>query len=140
MPLPSVVVQDAKGRTTTLKEILAEKKGTARLVLLHLWAPYCPPCVREMQQLDSLWPKLREKGVEIIILAQDPDGEITVPAFARRREIRVLPLFIDKERQALKSLASAGIPITYMLDTEGRMTFAHEGPLDWGGWLETLTP
>ncbi len=133
-PLPSLVLRDGKGGQTLLNDLLREKNLGFRSVILHLWAPNCLPCVPEMQALDAAWPALQASGVEVIALAQDPDGTVTVPAFARRLEIRHLPLYVDTERRALKGLQSRFLPVSYLLDGEGKAAALHEGPLDWASF------
>ncbi len=129
--LPSLVLRNEKGEQKLLSELLREKAPQTRQIILHLWAPRCPPCIREMQALDAAWPALHASGVEVIALAQDPDGVITVPAFAQRQEIRHLPLYVDTERLVLKGLESPFLPISYILDEGSRVVALHKGPLDW---------
>ena len=44
-----------------------------KLVILNIWATWCPPCRREMPDLDKLYNKMQQKGVEVIAISdEDP--------------------------------------------------------------------
>jgi len=46
-----------------------------KLVILNIWATWCPPCRREMPDLDKLYNKMQQKGVEVIAIS-DEDPEV----------------------------------------------------------------
>src|SRR3990170_7497736 len=66
--VPAIRFQNASGETRTL----ADFKG--RVVLLNLWATWCPPCKEEMPSLDRLMSMLPEKDIYILPLSVDVSG------------------------------------------------------------------
>ncbi len=128
--LPNAVVTPVKGNKLVLADSVKPDEGE-HTVLLHLWAPNCPPCYAEMQTLDASAHALHEKGFRIIALAEDPDGLITVPAFTKRYEIRHLNMLIDTNRAVSMALQPEGLPTTYLLSANGDIIGEHIGPVDW---------
>ncbi len=131
LPIPSVLVRDVKGQRDRLKDLILEALEENRLVLLHLWAPFCPPCRPEMRALAAARPRLKAQGIAVIALAEDPDARHTVPAFARRFELRDLPLYMDEDSLAAEALEPPGIPSTYLLGPKGEFVARHDGALNW---------
>jgi len=63
-PLPSPIVT-TDGRTLSNADI------AGRVVVLNFWAPWCPPCVREMPELDRFARSEAGKDALVIGLAID---------------------------------------------------------------------
>lgn len=133
-PLPALVVRELSGREWGLAELVKKMRqntpGETTLVL-HLWATNCGPCQPEMRAIDEALPQIEQQGLKIIALAQDPDGSVTVPAFIKRHGIKRLPLYIDPTQLATKRLAPRGLPTSYLIDTQDRITAIHTGSIEW---------
>jgi peroxiredoxin len=128
LKLDSFWLKAADGRDLALRDLWS---GPAQTLFLHLWAPSCLPCVKEIKELDAAFPRLKDQGIHVIALAQDHDGIVTVPAFARRQGILNLPLYIDVNRLAWQGTRARGLPVTYQIDGQGRVLAMHEGAVDW---------
>ncbi len=64
-----------------LNALLKSDKG--KVVILNLWATWCPPCRKEMPGFINLYRKYKDKGVEIIGVAFDENGPEVVPPFIK---------------------------------------------------------
>ena len=126
-------VKDLQGTEIDATQLLAA--GTRGPVYLHLWAPACLPCVKEIKELDQVVSALAAKNISVIALAQDYDGTVTVPAFARRHGVKSLPLYIDEGKRAFKKSGARGLPTTYRVDPQGRLIEIHEGAVNWAGLI-----
>jgi thiol-disulfide isomerase/thioredoxin len=133
--LPGIIVEDLSERKTALAEIIRTKSGHGR-VILHLWATFCPPCLEEIRQLSGLQQTLSRKGIQVIVIAQEPDGLITVPAFQRRHGIALQNVFIDRTGTIAGKLGGQGLPASFLLNGDGRLGARHTGPLDWSLLVE----
>jgi len=63
-PLPAPI-KTLDGRTLSAADL------NGRAVILNFWAPWCPPCVREMPELDRFSRSPAGRGVLVIGLAID---------------------------------------------------------------------
>lgn len=129
--LPGVMATPLKGDKIPLRDFVQREGATHGFVLLHLWAPNCPPCHAEMKELDAAHTKLAEKGVKVIAIAEDPDGLVSVPAFSVRHSLTNRDLLIDTTRALMLALRPAGIPMTYLVLPDGKIVGAHTGPVKW---------
>src|SRR3989339_2216410 len=68
-----------------LKAVLENNKG--KVVILDLWATWCPPCRKEIPGFINLYNKYQGKGVEILGIAFDENGVEVVPPFIKKMEI-----------------------------------------------------
>src|SRR5699024_8270060 len=49
-------------------------------VVLNFWATYCEPCEAEMPYMEKLYPKYRDKGIEIVAVSLD-GGQLVIDRF-----------------------------------------------------------
>ena len=68
-----------------LKTVLENNKG--KVVILDLWATWCPPCRKEIPGFINLYNKYQGKGVEILGIAFDENGVEVVPPFIKKMGI-----------------------------------------------------
>lgn len=122
--VPQVGYADADGKTHTL----AEHKG--KVVVLHFWAKWCPPCVEElpeMQQALAEWGF----GDDLVVLPLSLDRvPETVKGFYAGNDI-TLPMVFDEKGTAMRALEIRGLPSTVVLDREGREVARRAGVVDW---------
>src|SRR5438552_12173394 len=111
--LPPLTLTDENGAATSL----AAFRG--RVVLLNVWATWCSPCREEMPTLDRLQAALGGPNFEVVALPIDPAGLPVVQAFFRQIGIKHLHPYLDTSQQATE-LAMAGIPLSLLIDRDGR--------------------
>lgn len=116
---------DGEGRSRTL----ADFEG--KVVLLNLWATWCPPCRKEMPALDHLQAALGGPGFEVVALSIDRAGVEPVRRFYGETEVKHLGIYLDTSGKALRGLGAVGLPTTLLLDREGREVGRLVGPAVW---------
>lgn len=126
-PPPGTPLLDAQGRTVHLAELKAP------VVVVNLWATWCPPCVREMPTLARL--QAAYPGHLLVVpVSMDRAGD--------RERARAFiadhpPLgFYQDPRDALAFALSPsveGFPTTVIYDRTGRERARLSGAADWNG-------
>lgn len=115
---------------------LAQWKGKPMLV--NFWATWCPPCVKEMPELDALHK--RHAGVQFLGLAVDSSANVV--KFVAKLPVSYTLLVagagsIDLMRRL--GNAPGGLPFTVILAADGRITKQILGPVDPAGLDKWLT-
>ncbi len=123
--LPAVTFYDEKGAPVTLADFKGE------VLLVNLWATWCPPCVAELPALDTLQAKLREKGLHVLPISLDNKPVADVAAFLAERRVEQLSLYTDTDRQIPMKWVYAGIPASFLIDRNGVVIEQFDGPREW---------
>ncbi len=101
-----------------------------RTVLVNVWASWCPPCREEMPSLVRLASRLASEGLVVVALGIDKQ-----PAAAERflgeMPLGALAVYADPEAQAAGALGARGVPVSILLDAQGREIGRLEGAADW---------
>ena len=116
---------DGEGRPTSL----AAFRG--RFVLLNVWATWCLPCRDEMPTLDRLQATLGGPDFEVVALSIDHGGLPVVRDFFDGTNTKHLQPYLDTFGDAQSSLAVVGVPLTLLIDREGREIGRKLGPAAW---------
>jgi thiol-disulfide isomerase/thioredoxin len=106
---------------------LSEYRG--RPLLINVWASWCGPCVAEMASLERLaWTEERIPFALIGISTDDyPEQAL---AFLNRSNATIRH-FIDHNQQTENMLGAARIPLTVLVDADGRVLDKIYGAREW---------
>jgi peroxiredoxin len=103
---------DLQGKTWTLKDL----KG--KVVLVNFWATWCPPCNKEMPDLEALSKRFADQG--FVILAISDEEADKVKPFIAQRNI-TYPILLDAGRKVNELFEVEGIPKTFVYDRQGKL-------------------
>jgi thiol-disulfide isomerase/thioredoxin len=123
--LPDLRFTDGSAKATSLAAF------HSRVVLLNVWATWCPPCREEMPMLDRLQATLGGPGFEVVALSIDEGAMPAVQTFFDRTGIKHLRPYLDAFGDALSALAAAGVPLTLLIDANGQELARKLGPAAW---------
>ncbi|MBW7910229.1 MAG: TlpA family protein disulfide reductase [Alphaproteobacteria bacterium] len=123
--LPDAVFYDAEGRAVRLGDFAGE------VLLVNLWATWCPPCVAELPALDSLQAKLRDKGLHVVAVSLDRKPLADVAAFLEERRVEQMKLYVDTDRQIPLKWQYAGVPASFLIGRDGVVIEQFDGPREW---------
>jgi len=126
-PVYPVAIGEKSGRTFDLKDL------RGKIVLLNLWATWCPPCVQEMPSLDRLQAELGGSDFEVIALSVDTGADALqkIRSFYAEKRIERLKIYRDIEGVAIFKLKAVGIPTTLLLDRNGLEIGRMSGTAEW---------
>ncbi len=117
---------------------LADYKG--KPLLLHFWASWCPPCRKEMPELET-WSR-EHRDVKLIVVTLDRDIDDAV-AFLESKNISFTALKGDMGRA--QRLGVRGLPTTVVIGADSSIVKTRTGVVDWNGgegasFLAALSP
>src|SRR3546814_199561 len=117
-------------QTCALPISVADFQG--RVILLNLWATWCPPCREEMPSLDRLNAKRGGPDFEVVALSIDRDSDLIEP-FYQDFGIRTLKHYVDPTTKVADTLRAPGVPTTRLINQDGREIGRAMGPAAWDG-------
>lgn len=119
-PAQSFDVRRTDGRIDSL----AAHRGS--VVLLNLWATWCPPCREELPALQRF---ARESAGRVVVLSVD-QGESSAVAAAFAREHGVtFPILVDEKQQYGRVYRAVGLPTSVIVGRDGHVIRGIDGPL-----------
>ncbi|HSV29204.1 MAG TPA: TlpA disulfide reductase family protein [Candidatus Omnitrophota bacterium] len=118
---PALPFTDAHGRALDV----AAFKG--KVVLVNLWATWCPPCVAEMPSMDALARRLGGDRFQVVAVSLDRGGAPVVARWFERNDIKALGIYLGSSADYQGAL----LPTSYLIDTQGRVAWQGSGAKDW---------
>jgi peroxiredoxin len=103
---------DLQGKTWSLREL----KG--KVVLVNFWATWCPPCRKEMPDLNALYQRFKDQGF-VVLAISDEDADKVKPFIAERNIS--YPVMLDPGRKVNELFQVEGIPKSFVYDREGKL-------------------
>ncbi len=95
---------------------LSELKG--KVVLLNFWATWCPPCNRELPDLQALYKKHEKDG--LVVLAISDEEAAKVQPFVAKQKL-TYPVLLDPGRKVNELFEIDGIPKSFVYDRDGKI-------------------
>ena len=100
-------------------------------VLLNFWATWCAPCRKEMPMLSELQTEFGGAAFQVVTLATGRNSPQGIEKFFAETEITNLPRFRDPKSAVAREMAVLGLPVTVIIDPEGREVARLLGDADW---------
>jgi peroxiredoxin len=105
-------LKDLSGKAWTFSEL------RGKVVLVNFWATWCPPCRKEMPDLETLYERFSAKGF-VVLGISDEDAAKVVPFIGERK--LTFPVLLDPGRKVNEMFVVEGIPKSFVYDREGKL-------------------
>jgi peroxiredoxin len=109
---PEFALKDLSGKTWTFSEL------RGKVVLVNFWATWCPPCRKEMPDLETLYGRFGSKG--LVVLGISDEEAAKVEPFIRERKVS-FPVLLDPGRKVNEMFVVDGIPKSFVYDRDGKL-------------------
>lgn len=108
---------------------LADWRG--KVVLVNFWATWCAPCRKEMPYLDALQREFGGPDFEVVTIATGRNALPAIRRFFDDIAVTGLPILLDPGQDVARAMTVTGLPLTVLLDREGREIARLIGDADW---------
>jgi thiol-disulfide isomerase/thioredoxin len=131
------VLLDLDGNRKTLDDF------RGKVLLINFWASWCPPCIREMPELEALAGDMATQPFRVVMVnVEEPPG--VMRRFNRLPEAGIVSLR-DSNGQFARDWGVTVYPTSFVVDREGHVVERFVGPADWtsAAWMagfERLLP
>lgn len=108
---------------------LADYRG--KVVVLNVWATWCPPCIVEMPSFERLRRQVPDTNLKIVAISVDEfvPGD-SVLAFAKGLGV-TFEILHDSSRAIDRQYQITGYPETFVIARDGTIRKKWIGPADW---------
>ena len=105
-------LSDLQGKPWHLRDL------RGKVVLVNFWATWCPPCRKEMPDLQALYDKYKDQGFVVVSISDEQAAK--VQPFITERKI-TYPVLLDPGRKVNDLFQVEGIPKSFVYDREGKL-------------------
>jgi thiol-disulfide isomerase/thioredoxin len=105
---------------------LSELKG--KVVLVNLWATWCPPCRKELPAIDRLQKAYADRGLVVVTLSDEERGRLL--KFAAEHPLSTLNVYTQERGW----LDVGGRPLSLLIDRQGTVRECLIGGRDYAGF------
>lgn len=131
---PSIISEDKQENLTAFEWQLIDLEGNEinlsnsknEVILINVWATWCPPCIAEMPSLQELYNDYKDQ-VDFYFIANDkPEA---VKKFLAKHKYN-FPVFMQASN-APNQLQSNSLPTTFLIDKKGNIVVSKTGAANW---------
>jgi len=110
-PAPDFMLQDLNGKPVRLRDLRGQ------VVLINLWATWCPPCIAEMPDLAAVYNAHKSEGL-VILGVDDQERQETVMDFISHNPLPY-PILLDTDSRVARAYRTDFLPASFLIDRRG---------------------
>jgi len=103
---------DLRGNSWRLKQL------RGKVVLVNFWATWCPPCRKEIPDLEALYKRFEGQGFVVLAISDEDLGK--VKPYIEERKV-TYPVLLDPGRNVNTLFQVVGIPKSFVYDRSGKL-------------------
>jgi len=117
----------------TLDGHSVDRDGMGQSVVVHFWATWCKPCIKEMPTMLALTRRLASQGITVLWVSMDRGGATDVTPFLDKNpELAKAMVVVEGKTPLSKKLAIRIVPTT-IIDRNGKEVRRLIGSGEWDG-------
>ncbi|CAM4207481.1 MULTISPECIES: TlpA disulfide reductase family protein [Shewanella] len=124
-PIEPVPFKDAQGKSIDFSQYRGQ------VVMVNMWATWCPPCVRELPAIDRFKGKFDPKQFRVLPISIDMNGKEKVEPFLASLGMDKFETYYDPQQQLGEVFPLDTIPATFILNQQGELIAFVRTFVDW---------
>lgn len=100
-------------------------------LIVNFWATWCAPCREEMPSLEALQRQFGSDQFEVVTLATGRNSPQAIRRFFEEIGVENLSMYRDINQQIARQMSVMGLPITLVIDPQGREIARLMGDAHW---------
>jgi cytochrome c biogenesis protein CcmG, thiol:disulfide interchange protein DsbE len=120
-PAPDLALPQLDGTQITLRDLRGQ------VVLINIWATWCPPCRAEMPAIQEAYTAYRDRGFIVLAVNQREDAT-AITSFLGQHEL-TFPILLDSDGQASATYQASALPSSFFVDRRGVIRTVYRGPM-----------
>jgi thiol:disulfide interchange protein/peroxiredoxin len=109
----------------SLPHFSSPSQYAGKVLIVDFWATYCAPCIQEIPSFNNLQKELKDKGVVVVGVAMDEEGEERVIPFLKRHPMEYAVAVGAQELNQQFKLEP--LPVTLIFGRDGKQLKRFEG-------------
>ncbi len=110
---PGFTLDSLAGQPMTLSDL------RGKVVVLNLWASWCPPCRAEMPAMNNVYQKLRDQGLIVLGVNTTFQDDETGARAAVRDWGLTFPIVFDRDGATSRQYHVQAMPTTFFIGRDG---------------------
>ena len=91
-----------------------------KVIFLNFWATWCPPCKKEMPNIENIYKEYGENKKDVVILGVNSEKENEVKKFLKDKGY-TFPTVIDENSEVMRKYFIQAFPTSFVIDKEGNV-------------------
>jgi cytochrome c biogenesis protein CcmG, thiol:disulfide interchange protein DsbE len=120
-PAPDLALFQLDGTARTLRDLRGQ------VVLINIWATWCPPCRAEMPAIQQAYAEYHDRGFTVLAVNQREEAT-TIRPFLEQHGL-TFPILLDSDGQASAAYQASALPSSFFVDRRGVIRTVYHGPL-----------
>lgn len=100
-------------------EMVSLSSYEGEVVLVNLWATWCPPCRAETPYLQSLYEEFRDQGFRVVGISTDDSSAIDAVRMFTEEAGVTYDVLLDPESSSTGVFGAFGLPMSLLADRDG---------------------
>lgn len=120
-PAPDFTLSDLSGAPVQL----SDQRG--QVVLVNIWATWCPPCRAEMPAIEAVYRQYAAQGFTVLAINQAEESA-AVAAYLQQQGLS-FPALLDHDGAVSAGYRASVLPTTFFIDRRGVIRAIYRGPM-----------
>ena len=117
-------------RNIATGEALSIQDYRGKVVLLNIWATWCPPCRVEMPSMERVHRRFAGTDFRVVAVSVDDDDQKVVEDFVKELGL-TFEVLHDRAAQIQRQYQTTGVPESFVIDRNGVIMKKVIGPSEW---------